>query len=551
LEINRGEEGKMKRILLGLVILIGLWGTVSQAAVILDILGPTTCIRGTGSPITKTFQFSSDLGGPAIVKLTNGSLEDSSIEMVSSSIIKLNSQIIFGPSEFNQNVRTLEKQILLNKGPNALEVELRGKPGGQITVQIIQPITSLKVVPSSVAVGEPGSNLQMKVIGSLSNGTEVEITNPSFGTTYSSADASIATVTSGGIVTAVALGRTTITVTNDDFLADVPVAVKGTPPAISNLLISQTLLPVPREYEKFITSVTFDFSDPNIDAQTYNFSLTGPSSIILNSSGPVFSDQPTGTGLRKFVIDSSFEEGSYQVGVEIFDSMGNSSGIQTLSFAIDSGAERFFEISGIEPSSGRPGGTIVITGRGFEADPLANEVTFERALRRAEVLSVSETRLEVVVPEGARTGTIGLMTSLGRTDSPEAFTIVPTISLSPTSMQLVTGGSTDFSCTSSGTDTYQITWSVNGQSAPDPSLGTIDNLGHFVAPSSLPSANPLTLRCASADVPTVYAEASIEIVAPVLKPGQDLVQAAVGGDDKYPTWFDGLRYGHFCSSSQP
>ncbi len=308
-----------------------------------------------------------------------------------------------------------------------------------------------------------------------------------------------------------------------------PVVDKGTPPTISDLLLSRTILPVPREYEQFIISLRFNFSDPNMDIQSCNFTLTGPSGLIVNGSGALTSDQPMGSGSRKFIIDSSFVEGSYQVGVEVLDAMGNSSGIQTKSFTIDPAARRFLEITAIEPSSGKPGDRVAIKGTGFEADPPANGITFEGAPGGADVLSGIPGQLEVIVPPGAKTGTVRLMTSQGRTDSPEPFAVVPTISLSPTSTQLLTGSSTDFSCVPGGTDTYGIVWSINGQTPPDPSLGAIDNRGHFTAPSSLPSVIPLTLRCTSADVPTLYAEASITVVAPAPMPGQDLVKAATGG----------------------
>ena len=387
----------------------------------------------------------------------------------------------------------------------------------------IQTISNIKVTPSSLGLGEPGSNAQLKVTGKLPDGTEVDITSSSFGTVYSSQNTGIATATNGGLVSAVALGRTTVTVTNTSFLANVPVAVRGTPPAVSNILFPRTFLPVPREYEQFILSVMFAFSDPNRDVQSYNFTLTGPNGgIILSSSTALSSDQPTGTGSRKFVVDSTFGEGAYQIGIEILDAMGNSSGVTVEPFTIDPTAPRFLEITGVEPSSGRPGDTVVITGIGFETDPLANNVSFEKALGRTQVLSATGTQLQVVVPDGATTGTVGLMTSQGRTDSPAPFTIVPTISLSPASTQVVTGGSTDFSCNVSGTATYNITWSVSGP-------GTIDNRGRFTAPSSLPPVNPITLRCTSADDPAVYAEASITVVAPAPMPGQNLIQAATGG----------------------
>ena len=405
-----------------------------------------------------------------------------------------------------------------------------GKVDSLADTVTIRTISNIMVTPSSVGLGEPGTTSQLKVTGKLPDGTEVDITSSSFGTSYSSADPGIATVTNGGLVTSVKLGQTTVTVTNHDLLANVVVTVRGTLPTLSDLMLSRTLLPIPREYEQFILTLTFNFSDPNVDVQSYNFALADPSGVvILSSSDSLASDQPTAQGSREFVIDSSFGEGSYQVGIEVLDAMGNSSGMQTVSLNIHPDAPRFLDITWVELSTGVPGDRVVISGKGFEVDPQANDVRFVSAIGRAEVLSATETQLEVIVPEGTRTGTIRLVTSQGKTDSVEPFTVVPTISLSPTSTQLLTGSSADFSCVPSGTDTYKIVWSINGQVSPDPTLGAIDNRGHFTAPSSLPSVNPLTLRCTSADVPALYAEASITVVAPAPMPGQDLVNATTGG----------------------
>ena len=59
---------------------------------------------------------------------------------MSSSTISLNGQIVFGPSNFNQNVAYLEKEIVLNESENNLEVILKGKPGGKIRIHIVQEV---------------------------------------------------------------------------------------------------------------------------------------------------------------------------------------------------------------------------------------------------------------------------------------------------------------------------------------------------------------------------------------------------------------------------
>ena len=129
------------------VILVLLWAGTSDALVQFEI----TCIRGTGEPVTETFTFDA-FGGPATVKLWNGSPEDSDAEKVSSSTVAVNGEVIFGPSDFNQNVDYLEEETTLVEGQNTLEVVLKGKPGGQVTIQIIQN------VPPAISITNPVNN---------------------------------------------------------------------------------------------------------------------------------------------------------------------------------------------------------------------------------------------------------------------------------------------------------------------------------------------------------------------------------------------------------
>lgn len=516
----RGEIMKKGMICLAFMIMVFCAAT-SYAQVSLNLMGPTAFKRDTGQPTTQTVIFPSDFGGPAALTLINGSAVNSSVIKISSATISLNGTTIFGPSDFNKNVTQLQKNVLLKKGSNALGVSLQSSPGGQVTIQMVQAISNVKATPSPVVLGEPGTEVQLKITGNLSNGTVVDITGSSYGTKYSSQNGGIATLTTGGLVTADALGRTTVSVMNTNFLASIPVTVRGTPPSISAINLSLNPIPVPHTNEQFIQSVTFTFANPDKDAKSFNATLSGPSGVLLSGSSALASDQITDTGARNFLIDSTYGEGVYQVGIEVLDAMGNSSGIHSKSFTIAQNAPRFLQITSIEPGSGRPGDQIVIKGIGFEMDPQANNVSFKQGLGRAQVVSATDAKLEVIIPKGVTTGTIGLMTSQGRTDSPYPFTIIPTASLSPLSTQLVTGGSTSFTCTPSGTPTYGIHWSATS--------GTVDNAGHFTAPLSVPSTNPITLTCTSTDDSTVYAEANITVVVPPPSPGQDLVYAAAGG----------------------
>ena len=95
-----------------------------------------TYFRGTGTPVTETSTFHK-INGLAKIRVTNGGLEDDVSEMVSSSEIALNGEVIIDASNFNQNVGIIEVEIYLSGGINTIEVILKGKPGGALTVQVL------------------------------------------------------------------------------------------------------------------------------------------------------------------------------------------------------------------------------------------------------------------------------------------------------------------------------------------------------------------------------------------------------------------------------
>lgn len=114
------------------VICIFCLSATSYGMVVFD----NTFVRETGVPVTEVFHFEA-VNGPATIRLTSGSLEDSTVEKVSSSEVKVNEEVVFGPSNFNQNVDYLEQKISL-EDQNSIQIILKGKPGGQIIIQITQ-----------------------------------------------------------------------------------------------------------------------------------------------------------------------------------------------------------------------------------------------------------------------------------------------------------------------------------------------------------------------------------------------------------------------------
>ncbi|HEX9759166.1 MAG TPA: carboxypeptidase-like regulatory domain-containing protein [Nitrospiria bacterium] len=120
-----------------LICLLVLFSPLEVFAGNFTVFGPQNYTRGSGSPEPVVFNFS--VLNPETeytLKITNGGLEDDQFELVSSSEFLLNGVEIVGPNEFNQNVSYIEKPITVNTA-NQFSVELRGKPGGGLTVEIV------------------------------------------------------------------------------------------------------------------------------------------------------------------------------------------------------------------------------------------------------------------------------------------------------------------------------------------------------------------------------------------------------------------------------
>lgn len=124
---------------LGLFFLTTGWAAIPvQAAQQISQFGPEIFIRESGSPVTLTRPFDVPVARDGIISLSNGLEDDTTInELVSSSVITLNGQTLFGPSEFNQNVTSLQEPVTFVQGTNTLTVELRGKPGGALSIELL------------------------------------------------------------------------------------------------------------------------------------------------------------------------------------------------------------------------------------------------------------------------------------------------------------------------------------------------------------------------------------------------------------------------------
>jgi len=121
------------------------------AAVEVEVFS-ATFTRGTGTPVTENRQILPYQGqaGNVIVRLYNGGMENTSTEMVSSSYVHLNGNVMFGPANFNQNVTSLQASGYLFDQDNFLDVKLLGKPGGKVTIKVFQ-LSDWTNVPASTS----------------------------------------------------------------------------------------------------------------------------------------------------------------------------------------------------------------------------------------------------------------------------------------------------------------------------------------------------------------------------------------------------------------
>jgi Bacterial Ig-like domain (group 2) len=91
-----------------------------------------------------------------------------------------------------------------------------------------------------------------------------------------------------------------------------------------------------------------------------------------------------------------------------------------------------------------------------------------------------------------------------------------TVSVSPSSPSVLLGSTQQFTATVTGSSNTGVTWSVNGVTGGNATIGTISASGLYTAPVMVPSPNPVTVTATSAADSTKSASATVAITAPPL-----------------------------------
>ena len=153
----RNNAFQFCRVVLAFVALL-MAGTTLARAGTFTAFGPQNYTRQNGAPVTVTNTFSvQNLNTPYTLKVFNGGLHDDTTELVSSGFVMVNGVQVVGPSNFNQNVTEISVPVTLQRS-NTISVQVRGKPGGLLTVEIVgtdndPPLIHATVSPAPNSAG--------------------------------------------------------------------------------------------------------------------------------------------------------------------------------------------------------------------------------------------------------------------------------------------------------------------------------------------------------------------------------------------------------------
>lgn len=200
-----------------------LLASAPAAAGTFTAFGPETYRRDTGAPVTIVKSFSVlNPNTSYVLRVHNGGMEDGDFEKVSSSTITMNGTEVLGPNDLNQNVTIVEKPVTL-RSANEIAVQVRGKPGGAIAVEVIGTDND---PPTITARADPPAN------GNGWNNTNVTVTftcsDATSGIASCTAPVTVADEGAGQVVTGTAVDKAGNTATTS-----VRLSIDKTPPSVT------------------------------------------------------------------------------------------------------------------------------------------------------------------------------------------------------------------------------------------------------------------------------------------------------------------------------
>jgi RHS repeat-associated protein len=204
------HASRLSRVLWAVAIFL-ICGAASANARTFTVFGPQNYTRGTGSPVTVTSNFSvPNPNTQYTLKAFNGGLQDNQTELVSSGFVNVNGVEVIASRNFNQNVAEVDVPITL-QAINTIDVQLRGKPGGVLTVEIV----GVDNDPPVISITSPANGVAVSASPVLVAGT---VSDALSGVAAVTCNGAAAAVQSGSFSCSIALtsGANTITVSATD-----------------------------------------------------------------------------------------------------------------------------------------------------------------------------------------------------------------------------------------------------------------------------------------------------------------------------------------------
>ncbi|HEU4768715.1 MAG TPA: IPT/TIG domain-containing protein, partial [Pyrinomonadaceae bacterium] len=160
------------------------------------------------------------------------------------------------------------------------------------------------------------------------------------------------------------------------------------------------------------------------------------------------------------------------------------------------------------PGQGGIGTSVTIYGTGFNQGVSA--VSFNGVA--ASISSTNLASVVAVVPAGATTGPITVVTSRGSVTSARPF-VVRGVRVLPAAITIGALETVQFVVMVSGTPTSNVSWSVNGEVGGNQSLGTISGIGFYTAPSLVSdNAAHFVVHATSVDDEELFGEAAVTVL---------------------------------------
>jgi len=505
--------------------------------------GPQNYTRGTGSPVAVTNAFTVlNPNTSYTLKINNGGLVDGEFEKVSSAVISLNGVQIVGPNEFNQNVTLIEKPITL-AASNQLSVELRGKPGGGITIQIIgidndPPTITASVNPPSNATGWNSSGVTVSFTCSDATSGIASCPNPM----------SVSTEGANQVVSGTAVDRAGNTASTS-----VTLNIDKTPPTLSPTVTPQPNL---AGWHKSDATVSFTCTDATsgiavcpspvtVNAEGANQIISGTATdlagnsatasltVSLDKSAPTIATAvnpaPNAAGWHKSDATVSFTCTDATSGIAVCPSpvTVNAEGANQLISGTSTDLAGNSASTSVFISLDKTAPSVAINspanGSSFTSSPVnVTSAATDNLSGIATVLcngspaalTTSTFSCDVPLTDGPNTITVEAADIAGNTSTSSITvnlsTVQVAVRVTPEQADVTVKQTQQFIATVLVTTDQRVTWSVSGGDGTF-GPGSIDDTGLYTAPNNAPEPPFVTIKATSVADPSASGTAQVVI----------------------------------------